>query len=334
MKRLLRERRPVVAALYREEPPPFLAEIEDLAEVRLAKADGLAKALDGADVLYQWHSFSPALKQNWGAAASLKWVHVSAAGVSQLLFDELIRSGITYTNSRGVLSRAIAEFALGFVLDMAKDAPGSFRLQQQQRWQHRTSRKIQGQSALVVGTGSIGREIARLFGAVGMAVDGAGRAGRPGDGDFGRIHSSAELALAVPGYDYVVLAAPLTDRTRGLVNLDVLTAMKSGARLINVGRGELVHTQALTEALASGSIAGAALDVVHPEPLPEGHPLWGMDNVIITPHMSGDTEDYLADLGKLFVDNLVRYRNGDPLHTIVDKSLGFVTTPEPSPPAN
>jgi phosphoglycerate dehydrogenase-like enzyme len=84
----------------------------------------------------------------------------------------------------------------------------------------------------------------------------------------------------------------------------------------------------------SGSIAGAALDVAHPEPLPERHPLWGMDNVIITPHMSGDTEDYLDDLGKLFVDNLVRYRNGDPLHHIVDKSLDFVAGPEPSPPAN
>src|SRR5919107_1894439 len=114
-------RRPVVATLYREALPPRIAEVQELAEVRLTKADGLAEAMDGADVLYQWHSFSPALKENWGAAATLKWVHVSAAGVSQLLFDELIRSGITYTNSRGVLSRAIAEFALGFVLALAKD---------------------------------------------------------------------------------------------------------------------------------------------------------------------------------------------------------------------
>jgi phosphoglycerate dehydrogenase-like enzyme len=165
-------RRPIVAALYREALPPRIAEVEELAEVRLTKADGLAKAMDGADVLYQWHSFSPALKENWTAASSLQWVHVSAAGVSQLLFDELIASDITYTNSRGVLSRAIAEFALGFVLDMAKDAQGSFKLQQQQSWQHRTTRKIQGQSALVVGTGSIGREIARLFRAVGMKIDG------------------------------------------------------------------------------------------------------------------------------------------------------------------
>ena len=203
-------RRPVVAALYREALPPRLAEIEELAEVRLTKADGLAEALDGADVLYQWHSFSPALKENWGAAATLKWVHVSAAGVSQLLFDELIRSDITYTNSRGVLSRSIAEFALGFVLDLAKDAQGSFRLQQQKRWQHRVTRKIQGQSALVVGTGSIGRETARLFRAVGMNVDGAGRTARDGDAEFGRIHSSRDLARVVHGYDYLVLAAPLT----------------------------------------------------------------------------------------------------------------------------
>ena len=317
--------RPVVAALYREGLPPRLAEIEELADVRLTKADGLAKALDGADVLYQWHSFSPALRENWDAAWSLQWVHVSAAGVSQLLFDELIRSDVTYTNSRGVLSRAIAEFALGFVLDMAKDSQGSFRLQQEQRWQHRVTRKIQGQSALVVGSGSIGREIARLFRAVGMEVSGAGRAARPVDPDFDRVHSSRDLASTVHDYDYVVLAAPLTTETRGLVNADVLAAMKPSARLINVGRGELVDTEALTEALASGCIAGAALDVVHPEPLPEGHALWSIENVIISPHMSGDTEDYLDDLSKLFVDNLRRYCKGQPLLNVVDKDLGFVS---------
>jgi phosphoglycerate dehydrogenase-like enzyme len=322
--------RPVVAALYREALPPRIEEVQELAEVRLTKADGLAEAMDGADVLYQWHSFSPALKENWAAASSLKWIHVSAAGVSQLMFDELVASDVTYTNSRGVLSRAIAEFALGFVLDMAKDAQGSFRLQQQQRWQHRTTRKIQGHTALVVGTGSIGREIARLFRAVGMDVDGASRAARPGDADFGRVHSSRDLAKVVGGYDYLVLAAPLTADTRGLVNAEVLAAMKPTGRLINVGRGELVYTGALTEALASGSIAGAALDVVHPEPLPEGHALWGMDNVIITPHMSGDTEEYLDDLGKLFVENLKRYRDGEPLENVVDKALGFVPTGAPS----
>jgi phosphoglycerate dehydrogenase-like enzyme len=323
-------KRPVVAALYREALPPRLAEVEEFADVRLTKADGLAEAMDGADVLYQWHSFSPALKENWGAASSLRWIHVSAAGASQLLFDELIRSNIVYTNSRGVLSRAIAEFALGFVLDMAKDAQGSFRLQQERRWRHRVTRKIQGQTALVVGTGSIGREIARLFRAVGMKVDGAGRAARPGDPDFGQIHASGGLAGTVHDYDYLVLAAPLTTETRGLVGADVLNAMKPSARLINVGRGELVDTGALVAALSSGSIAGAALDVVHPEPLPEGHALWAMDNVNITPHMSGDTEDYVDDLGKLCVDNLKRFCNGEPLENVVDKALGFVSTPEPS----
>ncbi|WP_406274284.1 D-2-hydroxyacid dehydrogenase [Nocardia sp. NBC_00881] len=300
--------RPVVAVLYRE----------------ATKADGLATALDGANVLYQWHSFSPALRQNWDAAASLQWVHVSAAGVSQLLFDDLIGSNIVYTNSRGVLSRAIAEFALGFVLDMAKGAQTSFRLQRQHRWQHRVTRKLQGQTALVVGTGSIGREIARLFHAVGIKVSGAARSSRPGDDDFAQIHSSRDLARMVHDYDYVVLAAPLTNQTRGLVSGEVLSAMKGSARLINVGRGELVHTGALTEALESGSIAGAALDVVDPEPLPDEHPLWGMDNVIITPHMSGDTDNYLDDLSKLFVDNLKRFRDREPLHNVVDKALGFV----------
>ncbi|MFK0038206.1 D-2-hydroxyacid dehydrogenase [Paenarthrobacter sp. NPDC090517] len=317
-------KRPIVAVLYREALPPRLDEIAELAEVRLTKADGLPEAMDGADVLYQWHSFSPALRENWAAASSLKWVHVSAAGVSQLLFDDLINSSVEYTNSRGVLSRAIAEFALGFVLDIAKDAQGSLRLQQGRRWQHRVTRKIQGQRALVVGTGSIGREIASLFRAVGLRVSGAGRSSRPGDEYFEEIHSSKDLALVVGDFDYVVLAAPLTDDTKGLVDAEVLSAMKPTAHLINVGRGELVRTDSLVDALRSGSIAGAALDVVHPEPLPEEHPLWSMDNVILTPHMSGDTEDHLDDLGKLFVENLWRFSRGEPLRNVVDKRLGFV----------
>ncbi|TVU66223.1 D-2-hydroxyacid dehydrogenase [Paenarthrobacter nitroguajacolicus] len=317
-------KRPVVAALYREGLPPRLDEIKELADVRLTKADGLAEALAGADVLYQWHSFSPALRENWAAAASLKWVHVSAAGVSQLLFDDLVNSDVVYTNSRGVLSRAIAEFTLGFVLDIAKDSQGSLRLQQGRRWQHRVTRKIQGQRALVVGTGSIGREIASLFRAVGLRVSGAGRSSRPGDEYFDEIHSSTDLALIVHDFDYLVLAAPLTDDTKALVGADVLSAMKPTAHLINVGRGELVHTDELVQALVSGSIAGAALDVVHPEPLPAEHPLWSMKNVILTPHMSGDTEDYLDDLGQLFVENLWRFSRGEPLQNVVDKKLGFV----------
>ena len=325
--RVPERKRPIVAALYREALPSRLGEIKELAEVRLTKANGLAEAMDGADVLYQWHSFSPALRENWAAASSLKWVHVSAAGVSQLLFDDLINSDVVYTNSRGVLSRAIAEFALGFVLDIAKDSQGSLRLQQARRWQHRVTQKIQGQRVLVVGTGSIGREIASLFRAVGLQVSGAGRSSRPADEYFDKIYSSQDLTGIVWDYDYLVLAAPLTDETRGLVDANILSAMKPTAHLINVGRGELVQTEALVGALTSRSIAGAALDVVHPEPLPAEHPLWSMENVILTPHMSGDSEDYLDDLGKLFVENLKRFSRGEPLQNIVDKSLGFVPVP-------
>ncbi|WP_045732717.1 D-2-hydroxyacid dehydrogenase [Pseudarthrobacter chlorophenolicus] len=316
--------RPVVAVLYREELPPRLRDIERLAEVRPVTAENLAGALAGADVLYQWHSFAPALRDNWHAASSLQWIHVSAAGVDKLLFAELAHSDVVLTNSRGVLSRAIAEFALGFVLDIAKDAQGSFLLQQQQQWQHRVTRRIHGRRVLVVGTGSIGREIARLFRAVGMDVSGAGRTSRPGDADFTDIHSSADLAGVVGSFDFVVLAAPLTPDTRGMIGAEVFAAMKPSAHVINVGRGELIQTDALVHALTGGDIAGAALDVVHPEPLSLGHPLWSMRNVVLTPHMSGDTESYLDELAELFVHNLQRFVQGEPLVNIVDKSLGFV----------
>ena len=183
----------------------------------------------------------------------------------------------------------------------AKDSQGSCRLQQEQRWQHRITRKIQGPErpsggdrvhrsgdfAFVPGRGYGSRRRREAF--------------RPGDGDFDQIHSSRELAAMVHDYNYVVLAAPLTTHTTRLVGVEVLTAMKPSARLINVERGQLVDPAALTDALTSGTIAGAALDVVHPEPLPEGRPLWRLENVIITPHMRGATEDYPDDLGQLFV---------------------------------
>jgi phosphoglycerate dehydrogenase-like enzyme len=157
-----------------------------------------------------------------------------------------------------------------------------------------------------------------------MDVSGAGRSSRAGDEAFDFVYSSADLADVVTGFDYVVLAAPLTMATKHLISAEVLSAMKPSAHLINVGRGGLVDTDALVRALAAGEIAGAALDVVHPEPLPGGHPLWSFENVIITPHMSGDTENYLDDLGKLFVENLKRFSLGEPLHNQVDKELGFV----------
>ena len=313
----------VIAVLHAEHRPS-LGPLESVADLRFATAETFGDAIDGADAVLIWDFFSGALQTVWPRATRLRWVHAASAGVDTLLFDELIESDVQVTNSRGIFDRPIAEFVLGSILTFAKDSVRSLRLQADRTWEHRQTEQIGGTRALVVGTGSIGRETARMLTAVGMNVEGVGRTARNGDPDFGTVHASADLKDVVGEVDYLVLLAPLTDQTRDLVDRSVLAAMRPTARLINVGRGELVVTDDLVEALRTGAIAGAALDVFDTEPLPSEHPLWAMDQVLITPHMSGDADGWRERLADLFMDNAFRFLDGKPLRNTVDKKRGYV----------
>ena len=306
------------------EPPPGIEEIEARASVRFADTDGLAAAVSDADALLLWDFFSTALRDVWSDATSLRWIHVAAAGVDKLLFDELRESEVVVTNARGVFDRPIAEFVLASILAQAKDLHTSHDDQRERRWKHRETRTVVGETALVVGTGAIGRETARLLSAVGMEVRGAGRTERTGDPDFGEIVSSAELADHVGWADHVVVAAPLTEQTRNLVDASVLAAMKPAAHLVNIGRGEIVDEGALLDSLTSGGIAAASLDVFCTEPLPDDSPLWTAPGLVVSPHMSGDVLGWRDTLARQFVDNAHRYLDGEPLANVVDKRLGFV----------
>jgi phosphoglycerate dehydrogenase-like enzyme len=219
----------------------------------------------------------------------------------------------------------MAEYVLGTVLTFAKDLHTSIRLQDRKRWQHRETERIEGKRALVVGTGPIGRAIAAQLSAAGLAVSGAGRVARDGDPDFGTVHASDDLDEVYGEFDYVVLAAPLTEQTRGMINADALARFAPTARLINVGRGDLVVQEDLVEALAAERLAGAALDVFDTEPLPETSPLWEMPHVLVSPHMSGDTVGWTEELVELFTANLHRYVAGRELRNVVDKHRGYVS---------
>jgi phosphoglycerate dehydrogenase-like enzyme len=192
------------------------------------------------------------------------------------------------------------------------------------RWLHRETADVAGARAMVVGTGSIGRAVARLLRAVGMTVSGVGRTARTGDPDFGTVHASNDLAAVVSDIDYLVLIAPLTPSTRGMVGREVLTAAKPGVRVINVGRGALLDTDALVDGLRTGQVGGAALDVFETEPLPQDHVLWTLDDVLLTAHMSGDTTGWRERLISVFVDNADAFAAGRQLSNVVDKKLGFV----------
>lgn len=299
-----------------------MAPVAQRADVRCTEADGLADALRGADVLFVYDFQTRAVPGAWPSADRLRWLHMGGVGVDPVMFPALRASDVVVTNSRNVFDSAIAEYVLGQVISFAKDFPGSLRLQQRQQWRHRESERVAGATALIVGTGSIGRAIARLLRAVGMTVRGVGRRARTCDPDFGTV--SDDLLAELPDADYVIAVAPLTARTRHLFDATAFAAMKPHARFVNVGRGESVVTDDLVAALTDGTIAGAALDVVDPEPPPVGHPLWELPNVVLTPHNSGDFHGWRAEIVRAFTDNFDRWAAGLPLHNVVDKSLGYV----------
>ncbi len=314
-----------VVVLHDGTHPPAMEDVEKHAEVRYATADELPAALPGADVLFVWHFLSDAVPAAWPAADAIRWVHVASAGVDKVLSDDVRAAEVVLTNSRGIFDRPMAEYVLATVLTFAKDLHTTLRLQQRRQWRHRETERIDGKRALVVGTGPIGRAIAAQLAAAGMLVHGAGRTAREADPDFGTVHASDTLAEVYGDFDYVVLAAPLTDQTRGMIDAAALTHFKPTARLINVGRGGLVVEDDLVDALAAGHLAGAALDVFDTEPLPATSPLWEMPNVLISPHMSGDTVGWTEDLVRLFTTNLHAYLEGRPLCNVVDKQRGYVT---------
>jgi phosphoglycerate dehydrogenase-like enzyme len=296
-------------------------------EFRYCAADGLGDAVRGAQALLLWDFFSKAVRDVWPQADRLEWIHITAAGVDTLLFDELRESDVVVTNARGVFDRPLAEYVLGAVIAYAKDSLTSFDLQRRHEWRHRETRNITGATALVVGTGGIGREIAKLMRAAGVVVRGAGRRAVADDPDFGEIVESANLAAEVGWCDHLVLAAPLTPATRGLVDARVLAAMKPDAHLVNIARGPMVDEAALLEALGQGSIGGATLDVFDTEPLPPGHPLWDAPNVTVTAHMSADAVGWREALADGFAINARRWLAGEPLLNVVDKNLGYVSGP-------
>lgn len=305
-----------------DDRPPGLQDLD--VDLRFCAADGLARALRGARALLLWDFFSGAVRGAWPDAIDLEWIHITAAGVDTLLFDELRDSDVVVTNARGVFDRPLAEYVLGAVIAHAKDSRTSFDLQRRHQWRHRETRSIAGATALVVGTGGIGRQIATLLRAAGLIVRGAGRRAVAEDPDFGEIVDSANLSAEVGWCDHLILAAPLTRETQGLVDAKVLAAMKPDAHLVNIARGPMVDEAALLAALTQQRIGGATLDVFDTEPLPPDHPLWDAPNVTITAHMSADVLGWRDELAAQFAYNARRWLAGEPLRNVVDKQLGYI----------
>lgn len=304
---------------------PGSEQIENEVNLRFANSiEQLRQKLPGSEILLGWDFRADELSAAWDYATDLAWIHWCGAGVDAVLFPGLKQSKVILTNARGVFDRAMAEYVLGLVIALAKGFPQTFSAQSSRTWFYRLSEMIEDRSALIVGTGSIGRAIARLLRNVSMRVSGVGRSRRPADADFDSIFAIDELDQVLGDFDFVISVVPLTDKTQGLFSQRQFSLMRSSARFINVGRGASVHEPALVDALRQGDIAGAALDVFNCEPLPDDSPLWTTDNLIVSPHISGDYIGHKEKLVEQFIDNLRRYLNGESLCNEVDKSVGFV----------
>ncbi|MBZ0334267.1 D-2-hydroxyacid dehydrogenase [Marinobacter sp. AL4B] len=319
-------RKPVVTVLTApdDSTPPGIEPLKDQAEVRFAcDEQSLRETLPGTDVMMVTDFRTEALEAAWPSADRLQWIHATSAGVDALMFPALIDSDVTVTNARGIFDRTIAEYVLCTILMFAKDFPESLRLQAKRQWKHRDTERAEGKQVLVVGAGSIGRQIGRLVRAIGMHPHGIARTARESDPDFDAVHSNDALYEQLEQADFVVIAAPLTPQTEGLFDAKAFASMKKTARLINIGRGPIVNTEALIKALDGRELAGAALDVFEEEPLPEDHPLWARENVIMTAHMAGDFIGWNQALTKQFLDNFKQWSQGEELFNLVNKKLGY-----------
>jgi phosphoglycerate dehydrogenase-like enzyme len=261
-------------------------------------------------------------------APHLKWVQLASAGSDHMqrlgLFDK--RPDLLLTTASGVHEIPISEHIVAMLLHFARGFHRAVRNQAEGKWERYRAEEAAGKVACLVGYGSIARRTATLLKTLGMKVI-AVRASiaeqQPGFEAVERFYPPEELNAVLSQSDYVIIAAPRTPRTEGMLGRDQFRAMKPTAVLINISRGALVDEPALIEALQSGTIGGAALDVFSQEPLPETSPLWAMPNVLITPHVSGSNPHYDHRVTDLFIDNLKRYLAGEPLRNRVDMVRGY-----------
>jgi phosphoglycerate dehydrogenase-like enzyme len=277
-----------------------------------------------AEVILYWAGSRDVLRQVFLASPKVRWVHSRAAGLDNLLFPELVQGPAMLTNGSGVFSASLGEFALAAILYFAKDIARMRHNQRARRWEQFDVDAIAGQTVGIVGYGDIGRAVATRAHALGMHVLALKRHD-PADADplVDKFFKPSELAAMLGACDYVVASAPLTEETRHMLSDAAFAAMKPSAVLINIGRGPVVDQAALLRALDQKKIRGAGLDVFEQEPIPSDDPIWGYENVLISPHSADHTRTWRDDAMRFFLAQYARFRKGEPLKNIVKKHLGY-----------
>ena len=257
----------------------------------------------------------------------LRWYQQWGAGTDWLMHHpDIAKKDFILTNASGVHAIPISEHILAFLLAFARSLPAAIRAQEKKQWVRDIQPapfELAGKIMLLVGVGAIGRRTAQVASALGMRVLGVRHDAKKTVPNIERMFGPEQLEEALPEADFVVLTIPLTEKTKGMFNARAFEKMKPSAYLINIGRGGTVNDADLIQALQAGQIAGAGLDVFAREPLPPDSPLWDMDNVILTSHYSGSTPHYDERAMEIFIDNLERYKQGQPMRNVVDKQRGY-----------
>ena len=286
--------------------------------------EAFQRAAGEANVLFNWSGSGALLNEVFALCPNLKWVHTRSAGLEDQLFTELVDSHVPLTNGSGVFSPPLGEFVLGAILYFAKDFRRLIRNQTAGVWEQFDVTEISGQTAGIVGYGDIGRAVAARLHPMGMKLLALRRtAPTAHDPLIDQYYRPEELHQMLTLCDYVIVTAPLTPQTRGMLSTREFAAMKSTAVVINVGRGAVIDEAAVIDALSAKRILGAGLDVFATEPLPAGHPFFQLDNVLLSPHSADHTSDWLDRAMQFFLTQFDRFAKGEPLTNVVDKKSGY-----------
>ena len=276
----------------------------------------------GAQILYRWWISREQGDRILESHPELRWIHSGSAGVDHILTPAFLGSKVILTNSSGVHAESIAEWTVAGILALEKDLRTIFSQQQAREWEKVERTQLTGKRVVILGAGHLGSEIAKRLRPFGVRLIGVRRRVRDA-AEFDETHSVDQLPEVCRSADWLIVAAALTDETRGLVNQSVLSALPPTARLANVARGEIVDERAMVEALKQGRLAGAMLDVFSTEPLPADHPLWAMPQVIVLPHTTWRSPQVREKQLALFKENLRRFVKGEDLLNVVDTKAGY-----------
>jgi phosphoglycerate dehydrogenase-like enzyme len=274
-----------------------------------------------AEVICGW---SPSVAEAMNTGSKLKWLQTISAGIDKLPLDKLEQNGVLLTSASGIHPISMAETFFAMLLAFSRNLHHAIRHQVQRNWQPAEHyEQLAGKTISIIGVGTIGVEIARLAGAFGMRVIGIRRSGEPAPG-VDEMFKMDALDEVLSQSDVSVNVLPYTEETHHLFNSERFKHMKPSTLFFNLGRGASVNTNDLVEALQHGTLRGAGLDVFETEPLPSDHPLWEMDNVILTPHIGGWTDNYKQKMADLFIPNLLAYlATGKPSVNLVDYKASY-----------